>query len=268
MRRMRYLAIFASIITISILSASVTVVMDAEKIFNEGVVIQSATTIINGDSQLASFPGITGSGLAEDPYIIEDTVFDAAGSGTALWILSTTRFVTIRNCTFKNSGTGSNAGLRIDQCINVTVTNCSIYNNRYGIYLSVSKDIAIIGNNISTNTNIGIFLESSNKSIISGNLIHQNGILGVSVAFYSGANEISANSFEANGAHFSWDATGPGNSWNAGILGNYWDDYKTRYPLATNNTLNYNTPYEISSVLNQRDEYPLVSFTGIHNPIV
>ncbi len=266
MKRTRRLVIFASIITISILSASTTLIIDTSKTFNRNEIIASFNISVTGNAGLDVYPG---TGTLSDPHRIEDIQIDASSIGSGIYLLGTSDHVIIRNCTIFNSGSISdNSGVKIEQCSNVTITNCSIHNNRYGISLLSSKDIKISGSNISANGIDGIFLQNSNQSMIIGNLIHQNAAHGISITAASGVNEISANSFEANGAHFYWDDTGQGNSWSVGIIGNYWDDFLTRYPDPTSSdSFTWDTPYLISIVLNQRDEYPLVSYIGIHNPI-
>ncbi|MFX1489388.1 MAG: hypothetical protein ACFFBI_09585, partial [Promethearchaeota archaeon] len=59
---------------------------------------------INNNWSDAKAAGIcTGSGNYSDPYVIEDLVIDAGGSGSCIWIVNSSAFFKIENCTLYNS---------------------------------------------------------------------------------------------------------------------------------------------------------------------
>jgi hypothetical protein len=52
------------------------------------------------------------------------------------------------------------------------------------------------------------------------------------------------------------------NFWNSSSLGNYWNDYRERYPTATNDGETWDQAYEIEGTTPPNlDEYPLVKPT-------
>jgi len=60
-----------------------------------GLSANHATININGSAALAAFPDKTGAGIEGNPYIIEDLVIDAGGSGSAICISNTDAHLTI-----------------------------------------------------------------------------------------------------------------------------------------------------------------------------
>jgi parallel beta-helix repeat protein len=160
----------------------------------------SATIFIDGDTELANFingRGLSGEGTYTSPYIIEN-YFIAAISGTGIYIKNTNAYLIIRNCTIFNGISYENDGIYLQRTSNVKITNNTMINNRWGIFLryspnniisnnfvnnsysfgitlySESDNCTISDNNVS-NCNWGITITDSDNSIISGNNLTYNG---------------------------------------------------------------------------------------------
>ncbi len=132
---------------------------------------------IDGNSDLAAHPNVTGNGLIGDPYIIENFSFVGSGEDSAILIRDIDRPLIIRNCLIK----GYNYGIYLQSTANIELFNNTIVDNYRGLYLSYADDIIIRGNNISYNNNRGIYLSNSDSIILTNNTISYNlecGIMG------------------------------------------------------------------------------------------
>ncbi len=90
--------------------------------------------------------------------------------------------VTIKDSRMATSPLG--AGIALDHCQDVTVTNCEVARNGYyGILVSESKNISVASNLIEGNDKTGVMVEflqnGSDKITLSNNLIHYNNGYGV-----------------------------------------------------------------------------------------
>ena len=84
------------------------------------------TVLINGNTELEDFSGITGAGSSEDPYIIENLQINASDFETGIEIKNTNKYLIIRNCTVVNSGASFetfDSGIKIENCSNVAIKN-------------------------------------------------------------------------------------------------------------------------------------------------
>ena len=94
--------------------------------------------------------------------------------------------VTFNGFTIQNSRTGSMrdfAGIRLSKVQNVTVSNNTLLNNFFGIYLSDCNDIRVLNNRLSGSNNLenygnGIHLWKCKQILIRGNYVthHRDGI--------------------------------------------------------------------------------------------
>ncbi|MFX0103378.1 MAG: NosD domain-containing protein [Candidatus Hodarchaeota archaeon] len=234
------------------------------------------TIFINQNSGMQSFINKSGNGTALDPYIIENYTIDAGGSGTGIEIRNVDLYLIIRNCTIFNSGSGSlDSGIYLYACSNITIINCTIYDNSIGIFLySGSDDNAIIDNNISNNNGsssngIGVRIEDSDYIKVERNRINNNGRYGLYLTGFSDHNELDLNSFAGNGVSQAFsDSSGTDNNWHSSVLGNYWGDYTSIHSGATQDGAVWDTPYLINGTSDVYDEYPLIDFVGVHAPII
>ena len=146
----------------------------------------------------------TGNGTYSEPYVIDDLVIDAEGSGSGIFIENSIVYFKIKNCTLYGTESGSRwgAGIRLSNVNNSQLigNNCSSnyvaiylsyndYNNTItgnivndnggGIYLSDSYYNTISGNTINNNIWCGIYLDCSSNNIISGNTACNNSVSGI-----------------------------------------------------------------------------------------
>ena len=118
----------------------------------------------------------TGSGNYTHPYIIEDLVIDAGGSGSCIRIENSDFYFRIENCTLYNSEWSyPNAGIRLYNVDNGILIDNNCSSNNYGIYFSSSDNNSISGNIVNNNRYFGIDLRyNSNNNKITGNTVNNN----------------------------------------------------------------------------------------------
>ena len=166
--------------------------------------VSHAPIFIDGDDPANDWDDcdvVTGNGTVEDPYVIADLEIDAGGSGSGIYILDSTAYLTIVNCSISNAGSGQyDAGIRIEYCENVQISQSNLhYNLDYGIYIRYSQRTIVTGNNISSNAFCGIIIDFSNATIFVGNTVTDHTWYGV--ILYDGAEntEIFSNAISGNG---------------------------------------------------------------------
>ena len=158
------------------------------------------------------------------------------------------------------------------------VANNTFSNGIYGLFMSFSHNIDIIGNNITDNQETGIvFGAFCNNMTVYGNDIARNKI-GLAQELFridgmgfvvQPGNIVYGNNFVDNGQQvLSYVPTGDNITdiiaWDNGKIGNYWSDYQTKYPNATeiDNSGIGDAPYVIN--WQNVDRYPLMeSYTTI-----
>jgi nitrous oxidase accessory protein NosD len=98
--------------------------------------------IISGDADLLVYPG---NGSMGNPYIIGDLVIDGGDEYSCIDISSTTKYLTIENCTFVNSGEGHDiAGIAVIGCRNIEIRNCTFSTDFFGILIGFSNHVKVI----------------------------------------------------------------------------------------------------------------------------
>ena len=106
----------------------------------------------------------------------EATIVDGGGFGTVVHINANN--VLFSGFTVRNGGNSSvdflNSGIFIDYCENVTISNDTVANCRYGVYLFHSANSRLIDNNVSMNYEDGVWLYYSRSSILERNTIASN----------------------------------------------------------------------------------------------
>jgi parallel beta-helix repeat protein len=183
-----------------------------------------------------------------------------------------------------NQFKGNTKALFFDQCNNNTITNNQIIQNSiYGLELKGASNNTVYCNNITEN-GLGILVEGtigggeSNNAcfnLITNNQIAKNLQWGLVLNGSQIDNQIYANNFIDNNLgqglqvsipmimELSSDLLsykllpGQRNTWNNDSIGNYWSDYQARYPNATVNASDWDTPFYINE--NNIDQHPLVN---------
>jgi parallel beta-helix repeat protein len=129
--------------------------------------------VISDDENFTAANGVrSGSGTAEDPYLIENWTIDAS-ENHGIWVENTTKHFVVRNSLIEN---GSLGGVRLENVINGMIENVTCKGNLQGIYLFSSSD-TMISNTILENNFFGIFLHGSDNITLSGNTV-ENSYLG------------------------------------------------------------------------------------------
>jgi len=120
----------------------------------------------------------SGSGIYDDPYIIENITIDAEYSGSCIEIKNSNVYFIIRNCTVYHSGTHyEDAAIKLYNTFNGVITHNNCSNNlNDGIRLSGGENNTISMNIITNNGHRGIGIYGANNSI-SKNIIFGHGIL-------------------------------------------------------------------------------------------
>ena len=160
---------------------------------------------INGNNQFTAENGVSNPsalGTEGDPFIIENWIIDAGGSGSAIFIENTNKYFRIENCTVYNSGNtiDVDSNVKFDNVTNGQISWNNLSNTGSGIYsilLINSHDNIIDHNNATNNNNIGIVLISSNNNTIIYNNASNNGQHGF-YSKYSDFNNFSSNYFQFN----------------------------------------------------------------------
>ena len=123
---------------------------------------------------------VTGNGTYSEPYIIEDLVIDAGGSGSGILIENSDVYFRIENCTVYNSKGISEAygyleaGINLLYVSNGSLINNNVSHNTNGISLSNCDNNSVSGNTANNNNYQGIYLTGSDHNIISGNTANNN----------------------------------------------------------------------------------------------
>ncbi len=140
--------------------------------------ISHAPIFIDGDNPAYDWDdcdAVTGSGTLEDPYVIEDLEIDAEGSASGIFILDSTAYLNIDNCTVINSGGFPHKGINVEYCENINISNCNVsFNSGYGIFLYKSNFNTLICNTVANNSNDGIYFYDSSNNTLTGNTIANN----------------------------------------------------------------------------------------------
>jgi len=158
-------------------------------------------------SEIVTLPWCSGSGMSNDPYIIEFIKIDGNDVTSCLTIRESDVFFTLRNSSFFNAGNDENddAGIKLiyvsngtllhlnsslnnangivlDSCQYINITSCSVnYNSLSGILMIDSNYTRIINNTntISYNDVYGIRLIRSHHNNITNNIINNNNLIGI-----------------------------------------------------------------------------------------
>ena len=160
-------------------------------------------------------------------------------------------------------------GIEYGFCSNITITDCLLSNNSFGIWGQSSNNSMINWNTIQNNLGYGLYLENCNYSKVSFNYIAYSSSVAINITQGSWS-LISDNTFvDNNGAGATYDANhiqtndnGENNTWNL----NYWSDWQTPDVVPPPGIVDI--PYNISGTANSKDFSPLTSMPAIPEPAV
>jgi len=174
---------------ITILQYSIGTGSSDSHIWFDEISFQSITHIhspirINSNTDFTFDNGVTsGTGVWNDPYIIDNWIINGTGYGSGIYIGNTTKHFIIRNCTIYNSTNYSSSvyygesGICIYETYNATIHNNTFWNNTRQIYMENSVqdeyNITITKNKFSnldeSLINYGIYIENANNITIDNN---------------------------------------------------------------------------------------------------
>ena len=158
-------------------------------------------------------------------------------------------FAYVSTSTIQNiMATDNKIGIELFRSQNIAVLNNSIRNNMYhGILLSGSSQIEVEGNNLVSNSE-AFYIMNSNSSVIQRNTVYDNGI-GLKL-YESDGNVVFHNNFLGNQKQTDI-YNSQNNRFDNGVEGNYWSNYTGED--ANNDAIGDNKlPHE------QLDRYPLM----------
>ena len=226
-----------------------------------------------------------GTGVEEDPYIIEGLYVVATGShNSSISIEYTSAHFIIINCYFEAdwagieirhieedtarienntcvSNTGSGAGIVVWGTVNCTITRNRCSNLMQGIHLNEATRCIIASNNVTDNNYQGINIRYSHYNIITDNKISGTAEHGVALVGTSSHNLIHHNEFVDNGREATYRIDGEprgeltsqgfdegsNNTWYDASTeeGNWWNDYSGSGTYAIDGPANSIDPYPI-----------------------
>lgn len=170
------------------------------------------------DAKIAGI--VSGEGIYSDPFLIEDLIIDAGGSGSGILIENSFVYVRIENCTIYNGDTG----ISIFNSVNNLILRNNVTNNNFGIAVRFGENFTILGNEASNNENYGIYVLSSNEINVIGNVANLNNYAGIHLEESIGC-KVSENTVNHNNYVF----------WSMGIALT-----SSNHSIVSENTLGYN----------------------------
>jgi parallel beta-helix repeat protein len=168
--------------------------------FNESIVINKALTIRANNSEFR--PTIDGQGagrvvdIAADSVVLDGFIIrGSAASGYGVYGHGSS--ITVRNCQV----TGNGYGIFFDGASGAVIQSCNVGQNAYGITFDGTTNSNIVGCTVSANTNYGISLrDASNSNRVESNVVTNNGGEGIEVT-ESDRNVIIYNDVHDNGGY-------------------------------------------------------------------
>jgi len=225
---------------------------------------------ITHESEFNVLNGVcSGSGTAEDPFVIENWVIDAGYDEYGIRVHGTSAHVVIRNVEVSGA---SKSAIYLSYVENAVIEDCLLEGNWAGVTINFSSYNRVQGCAFESNTDAirfyfshtnlirtstfsrndtAIWFDASNENAIQSNLI-EDSHMGLYLNLGSEANTITGNAFVDNvhNAH-----TDDPNIWDNGESGNYWSDCVA---VDMDGNLIWDVPYLITSDGDQ-DNYPLVT---------
>ncbi len=130
-----------------------------------------AAIVINDDADFAS-QGWPGSGVIEEPYIIEGLSF-VEGNDACISISDTTVYFEVRDCYFERSeGLTTGIGIILENVANGNVIDCIMESLKQAIRILDSRYCIIMRNTVSRSW--GISLENSSNCTLKENTVEDN----------------------------------------------------------------------------------------------
>jgi parallel beta-helix repeat protein len=298
MQRVRTWKRVVAIVVATVMVGSIVITQENTGLSRMGLNVEQiraspahAPIFISGNTAMNASADAPGDGTFASPCTIANYQIDGGDSVSCIEIRNVDLYVLIKNCTLFNSGSliqDSDSGIELFNCQNIKIVNCTFYNNLagiwsiyssgntienntirnsmyHGIWLRNTDSTTVSYNRIYSNSRHGINLESSSTNTFTFNNCSSNGLRGIYLDSYSYDNTAYLNYFGLNVVAQAWD-DGVDNVWDSPI-GNKYGDYATRYPLATNDGILWDTPYELNGFAYAIDTRPVYDASGTHGII-
>ena len=166
---------------------------------------------INNSQDWLIIPNIQGNGSVENPYLIEDQIFDGNRTYKNIFYVENSSVnVIFENCTFMNASYSSGsfpygafkmqssqnilfdncsfnrnhgtAGIFGNNCTNITINNSLFNDSNNHIYLTYCKTINLVNNNLFDCINKAIILTGCSNGTVISNYI-QDGLYGITIIY-------------------------------------------------------------------------------------
>lgn len=230
---------------------------------------------IDGEADFDASHGVSsGTGTAEDPYIIENREISGAGYGYCIYIGNTTSHFVVRGCHLYDTSDNLNApwrtrsGLMLYNASNGDVLNNNASSNDgHGIHLQAYSNNTVLANNTCNFNDRGIFLFRSGWSLLADNNLSDN-VYGVHLYTGSNNNTVVRNNCSSESDRGIYLHTsngtyiGDNNCSSNSQYGTYL--YTSHNCTVFNNTFNWNGKYGIY-LSTKSNDITVVNNTCMHN---
>jgi parallel beta-helix repeat protein len=230
----------------------------------------------NADPDWAEFDTGSSDGLSwETAYVIDFLDIDSASTDYCINLEDTTYYVIIQNCTLYNGPSFWGAGIYLDNCDNVFIINCTIFECEDGIKVEYSENIYIYDCVIYENERDGIRVSYSDMVDIDNNYIGDSEVNGIYISntdlgyiqncyiensdddgidFVDSSDFLIEGNALVNNTYQIWAGSSNTNlTFYVAESGNYYSDYQAKFPEY--NTRNSDTIY--------LDSYPIWGSTFV-----
>lgn len=173
---------------------------------DESLLKESAPVKIVGEKELTAFPGVTGKGTKENPYVLQNLKFvikDARGlhidklAKTTHLVIRNMKFTGVpdskyspnkhcgiyignsHNITIENCEVTKCKGIYLGGCFFSQINNCKLISTIVGIMSSGGWNITADGNHVEDSVKYGVFLYNGPNMVISNNYVAWTGREGI-----------------------------------------------------------------------------------------
>ena len=154
---------------------------------------------ITGNAAMDLFCGSGGNGTdgltPATAHRIKDFKISAGGGDYCIRLVNVDRYVIIENCTVITAyqDESGSAGIKLEGCGNITVTNCTAKYNTAGIQVLLNtRNCTLADNVMASNSYVGIYTTDSSNLTLVNNTIRKNFVNGI-YQYHGNNNNISSN---------------------------------------------------------------------------
>ncbi|MHA1212183.1 MAG: NosD domain-containing protein, partial [Candidatus Heimdallarchaeota archaeon] len=134
------------------------------------IFIDDENPLYNWEVTASYYDWCSGSGMWNDPYIIQDLELDGRGTHNCIEIYNSDVYFEIKNCTISSS---LSTGIALTNVNNSMIFNNTFQLNPTGIYLTSSNNNSIYDNFVNAST-YGIYMFNCIENIVATNYLYRN----------------------------------------------------------------------------------------------